>query len=164
MQCDRIWLATGSHLDIRRETSFRTLTANMQYTPPLVGSGIPELQPDLRWLPGWNLFLAGAYAQLQIGPNAGNLFGARLAAGRLRDELVKFFKAEPKTEASSSQGRETDAVTEALDVNETSAEDLRSKSASDKRHGASRYKATVRNTGNWFSVLQDDEGDEDNED
>ena len=164
MQFNRIWLATGSHLDIRRETSFRTLTANMQHTPPLVGSGIPVLQSDLRWLPGWNLFLAGAYAQLQIGPNAGNLFGARLAAGRLRDELVQFFGAKSKAEASTPPGHGNAKAKDALVLDEVSAGDVHSQSVSEKKHGASRYKATVRNTGNWFAALQDDDVDEDNED
>jgi hypothetical protein len=48
---------------------------------PRSDCGVPLLDSGLQWLPG--LFVAGCHAELALGPTAGNLLGARLAAKRI---------------------------------------------------------------------------------
>jgi hypothetical protein len=43
---------------------------------------------DLRWIPGVNLYVAGALAALQLGPDSLNLAGASSAARRLHSVLL----------------------------------------------------------------------------
>ncbi|NER38847.1 MAG: lysine N(6)-hydroxylase/L-ornithine N(5)-oxygenase family protein [Oscillatoria sp. SIO1A7] len=76
---DRIWLATGSTLDVNHWA----LLSDIRAAHPLpVVNGLPVLDPDLRWA-GCNLFVMGGAAALQLGPVARNLFGARLASERI---------------------------------------------------------------------------------
>ena len=49
---------------------------------PLSSCNTPILDEHLQWLPG--LFVAGCHAELQIGPAAGNILGARLAVERIQ--------------------------------------------------------------------------------
>lgn len=55
--------------------------------PCPVHRGFPELTRDLRW-PGTSLHVGGRLASLQLGPAAGNLWGARKAAERIVDSAV----------------------------------------------------------------------------
>lgn len=48
---------------------------------PRAACGFPIVDPSLAWAPG--LHLAGALGELELGPFARNLAGARLAAARL---------------------------------------------------------------------------------
>ena len=78
-------LATGSVVDVTADSLFNALVAA---TPAsCVCSGLPVLAPGLRWPGTRNVFVTGAYAQLTLGPNSGNLFGARIAAAQLAVEL-----------------------------------------------------------------------------
>ncbi|MGB0562105.1 MAG: SidA/IucD/PvdA family monooxygenase [Spirulinaceae cyanobacterium] len=87
MPIDRIWLATGSTMDVSRWP----LLANIQASHPLpLVNGLPVLDEQLRWA-GCNLFIMGAAAALQLGPVARNLFGARLASERIVPALIKDF-------------------------------------------------------------------------
>ena len=84
---DRIWLATGSTLDVERWP----LLANIRAIDPLpLVNGLPVLDEHLRWS-GSNLFVMGGAAALQLGPVARNLFGARLASHRIVPALIKNF-------------------------------------------------------------------------
>lgn len=84
---DRIWLATGSTLDVNHWP----LLANIRGTNPLpLVNGLPVLDERLRWA-GRNLFIMGGAAALQLGPVARNLFGARLASNRIVPALIKDF-------------------------------------------------------------------------
>ncbi|MGK7904170.1 MAG: FAD/NAD(P)-binding protein [Hormoscilla sp.] len=84
---DRIWLATGSTLDVNHWP----LLANIRATNPLpLVNGLPVLDEKLRWA-GRNLFIMGGAAALQLGPVARNLFGARLASNRIVPALIKDF-------------------------------------------------------------------------
>ncbi|MDJ1185861.1 FAD/NAD(P)-binding protein [Roseofilum casamattae] len=84
---DRIWLATGSTLDVNRWP----LLANIRAIDPLpLVNGLPVLDEHLRWA-GCNLFVMGGAAALQLGPVARNLFGARLASRRIVPALIKNF-------------------------------------------------------------------------
>ena len=82
---DRLWLATGSQLNIEHWP----LLADVQATYPIeVVNGLPVLDEHLRW-PGCNLFVMGGAAALRLGPVARNLFGGRLASDRIVPALVK---------------------------------------------------------------------------
>ena len=82
---DRIWLATGTALDI---AAHPLLQAVMEQHPTEIVRGLPVLDQHLRW-PGCELFLMGPWAALQVGPVARNLFGAKLACDRIVPALTK---------------------------------------------------------------------------
>ncbi|NEO88053.1 MAG: lysine N(6)-hydroxylase/L-ornithine N(5)-oxygenase family protein [Spirulina sp. SIO3F2] len=84
---DRIWLATGSTLDVNHWPLLDNIRA--LHPVPLV-NGSPVLDAQLRWA-GCNLFIMGGAAALQLGPVARNLFGARLASERIVPALIKNF-------------------------------------------------------------------------
>lgn len=76
---DRIWLATG-HRPQDLEGSLLADVARAH--PATIVDGLPLLDDACRW-PGTNLHVMGALAELQIGPLARNLAGARMAADRI---------------------------------------------------------------------------------
>ena len=82
---DRIWLATGTQMDI---TSHPILGEVLAQHPTEIVGGLPVLDEHLRW-PGCNLFLMGPWAALQVGPVARNLFGAKMACDRIVPALTK---------------------------------------------------------------------------
>ena len=82
---NRIWLATGSQLDI---ASHSLLGAVMSQYPVQVINGLPVLDEHLRW-PGCGLFLMGPWAGLQVGPVARNLFGGKLCCDLIIPALIK---------------------------------------------------------------------------
>lgn len=82
---DRIWLATGSQLDVQHWSVLSEIQAT--YPLPLV-HGLPVLDRHLRWH-GCELFVMGGAAALQIGPVARNLSGARMASDRIVPALTK---------------------------------------------------------------------------
>lgn len=71
---DLVWLATGGTLDL----SLVPILASLQAQRPIgVSAGLPHLQPDLAWDGGCPMHVMGAFAQLELGPDALNLAGAR---------------------------------------------------------------------------------------
>ena len=73
---DRVVLATGSTLDIGRVPLLRSVAD--RFDLPVVGT-LPDLDEDLQW--GDESFsVAGAFALLEVGPDAGNLTGCRRSA------------------------------------------------------------------------------------
>jgi hypothetical protein len=71
---DLVWLATGGNLDL----NLVPILASLQAQRPIrTTRGLPVLQPDLSWDAGCPLYVMGAFAQLQLGPDALNLAGAR---------------------------------------------------------------------------------------
>lgn len=82
---DRIWLATGSTLDIHH---WPLLSAVRERYPIADVQGLPILDKHLRW-PGCNLFIMGGATALHVGPVARNLFGAKLACDRIVPALIK---------------------------------------------------------------------------
>jgi len=82
---DRIWLATGTQMDI---TSHPLLGEVLAQHPVEVVGGLPVLNEHLRW-PGCDLFLMGPWAALQVGPVARNLFGGKMACDRIVPALTK---------------------------------------------------------------------------
>lgn len=83
--CDRIWLATGTKVDVTTEPLFDKLL--IAHPVPIV-KGLPVLDEHLRW-PGCELFIMGGLAALQVGPVARNLSGARMASDRIQPALTK---------------------------------------------------------------------------
>lgn len=90
---DRIWLATGTEATV---DSCRLLDDVVTAHPCPVHRGFPELTEDLRW-PGTSLHVCGRLASLQLGPAAGNLWGARKAAERIVGQGV--MRMVPPTES-----------------------------------------------------------------
>lgn len=76
---DRIVFATG-FARLRPGDSWLTEAATRNDLP-LSPCGYPLLSSALEWGP--NLFVSGQLAELELGPNARNIVGARLAAERL---------------------------------------------------------------------------------
>ncbi|MGD1849196.1 MAG: FAD/NAD(P)-binding protein [Cyanophyceae cyanobacterium] len=81
----RIWLATGTTLDIRTEPLLADVLAHY---PVETVHGLPLLDEHLRW-PGCELFLMGPWTALQVGPVARNLFGGKLACHRIVPAITK---------------------------------------------------------------------------
>ena len=82
---DRIWLATGTTLDIQRHP---LLADVLEQFPIETVNGLPVLDEYLRW-PGCELFLMGPWATLRVGPVARNLRGGKLASERIVPALTK---------------------------------------------------------------------------
>ena len=80
---DRIWIATGTKLDVTAEP---LLTDILNAFPLPVERGLPILDPCLRWS-GCELYVMGGLAALQVGPVARNLSGARMASERIVSAL-----------------------------------------------------------------------------
>jgi len=90
---DRIWLATGTQLDVNQ---WPLLSAVRSHYPLETIHGLPLLDQNLRW-PGCNLFIMGGATALRVGPVARNLFGGKLACGRIIPALTKASIAPPRS-------------------------------------------------------------------
>lgn len=77
---DIIWLATGSVFDVQKDPLLGDLFT--QRPVDHVG-GLPVIEPTLRWCPGCEVYVMGAFAALSLGPDALNLTGARTGACRI---------------------------------------------------------------------------------
>jgi len=84
-QCERIWLATGTKLDV---TANSMLSEVLDVFPTPIVNGLPVLDAHLRWT-RCELFVMGGLAALQVGPVARNLSGARMASERIVPALSK---------------------------------------------------------------------------
>eukprot|EP00941_MAST-03F_sp_MAST-3F-sp1_P005492 g5492.t1 len=83
---DYIILATGAHLSVTKNPLLNRV-ANT-FNLPLIDS-LPDLDKDLQW--GEEKFtVVGAFALLEIGPDAQNLTGCRRCAERCADRLGAF--------------------------------------------------------------------------
>lgn len=81
---DRVWCATGFHLDAGTDPLLELLHSS--HPVPLHG-GLPVLDEALSWA-GLPIHVMGGYAALQVGPVAANLGGARMAARRILPALA----------------------------------------------------------------------------
>lgn len=84
-ECDRIWLSTGTRLDVTTEPLLADI---LDAYPITIINNLPVLDEHLRWA-GCELFIMGGLAALQIGPVARNLSGARMACERIVPALTK---------------------------------------------------------------------------
>lgn len=72
---DRCWLATGTRPDVRSDDALAGFVDEHV-------DGVPVVDPKLR-VSGTELFVTGRLATIELGPAAGNLWGARMAARRI---------------------------------------------------------------------------------
>lgn len=79
LEVDDVVLATGFGADLPGGELVQQAIGSLRL--PLADDGWPRLQPDLQWRPG--LFAGGRLAELELGPAAGNIAGARMAGRRL---------------------------------------------------------------------------------
>jgi cation diffusion facilitator CzcD-associated flavoprotein CzcO len=84
-QIDRIWLATGSQMDVTQQP---LLSPILETFPVEITNGLPVIDEQLRWR-GCELFIMGGFASLRVGPTARNLSGARMASDRIVPALAK---------------------------------------------------------------------------
>ncbi|MDY7006642.1 MAG: FAD/NAD(P)-binding protein [Cyanobacteriota bacterium] len=80
---DRIWLATGTKLDVTQQPILKEV---LNTHPLEIVNGLPVLDEYLRWS-GCQLFIMGGLGALQVGPVARNLSGARMASSRIVSAL-----------------------------------------------------------------------------
>ena len=82
---DKVIVACG----IKPDCSTNPVIANVLSKWPIqTHHGFPELTPDLHWSKSRkSLFVVGAMASLQVGPDAGNLMGMRRAATLVANAL-----------------------------------------------------------------------------
>ena len=95
-EVDRIVLSTGMQADITQEPL-------LQQLPAVQNGPLPSLDQNLRLVPGWDLFMIGAYAALQVGPDSGSLSGSVRGAHIISDVLRP--KLWPSKEVSSKLSR-----------------------------------------------------------
>ncbi|GAA5898089.1 hypothetical protein JCM8208_000152 [Rhodotorula glutinis] len=81
---DHVVCATGSALDLAGVECVRPLLASH---PVELVRGLPRLTSDLQWREDVPFFVAGAYAMLELGPDALNLSGTRPGAERIAHRL-----------------------------------------------------------------------------
>lgn len=77
---DHVYFATGVATDVRQVPYLSPLHEDF---PVRVTGGMPCLTDDLAWRHDVPLFVAGRLAGLRIGPDCGNLEGARVGAERI---------------------------------------------------------------------------------
>ena len=77
---DRCWLATGTRPDVRADDALRTVIDDHI-------DGFPLIDPNLR-VRGRDVYMTGRLALMELGPAAGNLWGARTAARRITRALT----------------------------------------------------------------------------
>jgi len=80
LEVDQVILATG--FDAHRPGGRFLDEAIDRLGLPCAACGYPVLRPSLEWAPG--LFVTGPLAELELGPAARNIAGARAAGARLR--------------------------------------------------------------------------------
>jgi len=81
---DYIWAATGREADITSEPIFKNL---LQKFPIQIVRGLPVLDNDLKWSRDCDAFIMGAYAALQLGPDAENISGARAGSEKIASAI-----------------------------------------------------------------------------
>lgn len=77
LRFDCVVTACGHRPDCEKLSLIKDL---LSYEPVELVGGFPELSQDLQWGGFKQLFVIGALASLQVGPDAGNLMGLRRAA------------------------------------------------------------------------------------
>ncbi|TPX72157.1 hypothetical protein SpCBS45565_g00635 [Spizellomyces sp. 'palustris'] len=79
-----IWMATGSKMNVTQDPLLSQICKSV---PTTLVEGFPVLTHDLRWQSSVPLYVMGGYAALQLGPNALNLAGAKIASERIVEGL-----------------------------------------------------------------------------
>lgn len=143
---DKIVLACGVEADCKANPLVEKIH---QLWPIPIHGGLPDVTQDLRWYDGQttstppNVFVVGALAGLQVGPDAGNLMGIRRAALVIADSLdcrcwlrekalVNPFEALLLSDSDTEPGDESEH-----DCSTCCEEDQESENNNDKLHCAS---------------------------
>ncbi|GMI07116.1 hypothetical protein TrVE_jg4737 [Triparma verrucosa] len=105
----------------------------LQRVEPIeIVGGFPSLTPDLQWGSFKQLFVIGALASLQVGPDAGNLMGLSRAAQMATDAMDINSFSKYKNSNQSVQGwYQTNRFAEAFDSDSDSDSDSDTDSDSD---------------------------------
>ncbi|CAM9770211.1 unnamed protein product, partial [Heterosigma akashiwo] len=83
---DYIICATGTSTSLTNEPLLSSFCSQMEFTS---STNQAKLTPDLRIADGQNVYVLGDAAALQLGPDAGNLMGARAGAARVARAIRK---------------------------------------------------------------------------
>ena len=83
---ERVILATGASYTVEADPLLQQIVPILPQQAKAI-NGLPILTPNLRWSHDVPLFLMGAPAQLQVGPDAANLNGALIASALIVDSL-----------------------------------------------------------------------------
>ena len=140
---DRVVLATGSTLDTSEVPLLRNVAD--RFNLPTVGT-LPDLDEDLQW--GDESFsVAGAFALLEIGPDAGNLTGCRRSAKICADAYGAFDSFTEEGEVfgnkysalfgSDSDDEESDSESEESEREEGESEEGESEELGESEEGES---------------------------
>ena len=108
---DFVWLATGGSPDLARVPLLASL---LRQRPVPTAGGLPVLQPDLAWDAACPFFVMGAFAGLELGPDALNLAGARsggvlVARALLQSKLGRGSSSKSAAGASAARSEENRA-------------------------------------------------------
>eukprot|EP00438_Fugacium_kawagutii_P006816 Skav227014 [mRNA] locus=scaffold456:55310:56680:+ [translate_table: standard] len=105
---DFIVNATGHRPDCRQ---LRLIGELLKTAPVDVVGGFPTLSADLQWGNFKQLFIMGALASLQVGPDAGNLMGLRRAAQIVANALdLRAWLRDTKSVIGNIRGNRYDAL------------------------------------------------------
>ncbi len=81
----QIMVATGFEQDFMSQPLIKQLIQN--YDAPINECNYPVISEKLEWIP--NLFVAGCFADLELGPFGRNVMGGRKAAERIEQAFLK---------------------------------------------------------------------------
>jgi len=84
---DVLILATGKEFSLLNNPLLGALSSEF---PPKMHKGYPILEPTLKWNKKVPLYIMGALASLEIGPDALNLMGGQVAASRIVPEITNY--------------------------------------------------------------------------
>jgi len=92
--------------------------------PVEVVGGFPTLSPDLQWGDFKQLFIIGALASLQVGPDAGNLMGLRRAVQIVANALdLRAWLRDTKSVLQNIRGNRYDALGDSDSADSADSED-----------------------------------------
>ena len=100
-EVDYIYYATGVQPDVEH---LPFLSPLREKSPVEVIGGMPCLTQDLAWAKDVPLFVAGRLAGLRIGPDCGNLEGARVGAKRISWAVEEVLERQQQRDGGSDGG------------------------------------------------------------
>ncbi|KAG0150954.1 hypothetical protein CROQUDRAFT_668281 [Cronartium quercuum f. sp. fusiforme G11] len=155
--------ATGGKLDFAQVPFLQPLLCQLSNpggslpaTPPII-KGLPVLTDSLQWGKDLPLYVMGAYAALELGPDAANLSGSRSGAERvvskLNDLLETQWSLDDSIVAQHHPGQTTPS-SGLLNAMSSSSQEQRTRARRNKtRMGARERRAG--NIGGWFDGLEE---------
>jgi hypothetical protein len=108
LEAHMVWLATGAEATVSTHPLLGDLHA--RHPIAITATGLPKLLPSLRWSAAVPVYVTGAMASLQVGPDAANLVGAQTAACRIAACLRRSLWNAAAAMARDRTGHEPTAV------------------------------------------------------